>query len=176
MAVGHYRADSVPASVTAAFPEISEALAQRTTTAEPAVETAVAAAATRLTGSLTVRFKDFAQIVLNSTTAQVTYTNGSCVNSPQANLYNGWSWYTPTGWYRESNSTDNLRNCSTARALTKAVYRNATFCGALAQITAEHKKTHFEGLTNGRWSWLKVTDKGGICASAITEQVVVVTP
>ena len=92
------------------------------------------------------------------------------------NLYNGWSWYTPTGWYRESNSTDNLRNCSTARALTKAVYRNATFCGALAQITAEHKKTHFEGLTNGRWSWLKVTDKGGICASAITEQVVVVTP
>ncbi len=37
MAVAHYRADSVPASVTAAYPETAQALAQRTTTGDPVV-------------------------------------------------------------------------------------------------------------------------------------------
>ena len=78
------------------------------------------------------------------------------------NLYNGWSWYTPTGWYRESNSTDNFQELFDCCELYEGRVSERDLCGALAQIAAEHKKTHFEGLTNEvRWSWLKVTDKGG---------------
>lgn len=53
-------------------------------------------------GQIKVNVEDPAQIDVSSTTAKVTWSGGSCVNS--SNHYAYWGWYSPSGWQRTNAS------------------------------------------------------------------------
>lgn len=166
-----YASSSVPSVVIQDHPEVTTDLQS-----VPGPSDAASPAVARFTGALTIRFKDPFNIVLSSTTGKVTYSGGSCTNSPAATFYNGWSWYTPTGWYRTLVGTGNSASCANSYANTLGNFQNDTFCGPYLAITTDHKQTLFEGKPFGGWYWSYATDKGGICADVLRFDTVLVTP